>query len=86
MFIIHIYIQIECDIFIFKATSVQNVHQQQQCIVDNNVQQIGRCSVLMLMAQQYMQFQFHTSGLAVYLVLMCKQHSLEHPTGKSLMV
>jgi hypothetical protein len=28
------------------------------------------------------QFQFHTSGLAVYVVLRCKQHSLDHPTGK----
>jgi hypothetical protein len=32
-----------------------------------------------------MQFQFYTSGLAVYLVLRCKQQS-EHPTGKCLVV
>jgi hypothetical protein len=38
------------------------------------------------MEQWHMQLQFHTSGLAVYVVLRCKQHSLEHPTGKSLMV
>jgi hypothetical protein len=29
-----------------------------------------------------MQFQFRASGLAVYLILKCKQYSLEHPTGK----
>jgi hypothetical protein len=33
-----------------------------------------------------MQFQFHASGLAEYVVLRCKQYSLEHPTGKIVMV
>jgi hypothetical protein len=33
-----------------------------------------------------MQFQFHASRLAVYVVLRCKQRSLEHPTGKSVML
>jgi hypothetical protein len=69
-----------CDIFTFKATNVQNV--QQQCIVDNDVQQLVRRSVLLLMEQQHTQFQFHASGLAVYVLLKCKQHSLEQHTGK----
>jgi hypothetical protein len=38
------------------------------------------------MEQRHMQFQFLASDLAVYVVLGYKQHSLEHPTGKSLMV
>jgi hypothetical protein len=33
-----------------------------------------------------MQIQFHASGLAAYVVLKCKQHSLEHNTGKSQMM
>jgi hypothetical protein len=69
--------------FTFKITDVQNVHHQQQCIVDDKVQ-VGRRSVLLLMEQRHIKFQFHASGLAVYVVLRCKQHSLEHPTGKSL--
>jgi hypothetical protein len=55
-----------------------------QCIVDNDVQQTGRRSVLLLKEHRHMQFQCHATGLAVYVVLRCKQHSLEHPTGKSL--
>jgi hypothetical protein len=60
------------------VTLCSKVHHQQQCIVDNNVQYIGRRSILLLMGQGHMQFQFQTSGLAVYVVLRCKQHSLEH--------
>jgi hypothetical protein len=55
-------------------------------IVDNDVQQIGRRSVLSLIKQRHIQFQCHASGLAVYVVLRCKQHSLERPTGKSLIL
>jgi hypothetical protein len=44
-----------------------------------------RRSVLLPIEQQNMQFQFHASGLAVYVVLRCKQHCLEPPTGKSVM-
>jgi hypothetical protein len=71
---------------IFKVSDVQNVHHQHQFIVDSDGEQIGRLSVLLLMEQLHMQFQFHASGLAVYVVLRCKKHSLEHPTAKSLMV
>jgi hypothetical protein len=49
MLIIHIQ-RCNCDIFTSEVTSVQNVHHQQQYIVENDVQQIGRRSV----------FQFHT--------------------------
>jgi hypothetical protein len=38
------------------------------------------------MEQRHMQFKFRASLLAVYVVLRCKQHSLQHTTGKSLMV
>jgi hypothetical protein len=88
MFIIHIKIEIlyNCDIFTFKVTNAQNVHHQQQGIVDNKVQQTDRRSILLLMEQRHMQFQFQTSGLAMYVVLRCKQHSIEHPIGNSLMV
>jgi hypothetical protein len=33
-----------------------------------------------------MQFQLHAIDLAVCVVLRCKQHSLQQPTGKSLIV
>jgi hypothetical protein len=75
-----------CDIFTFKVTNVENAHHQQQCIVDSDVQQIGRRSVLLLTEQRQMQFQLHASGLAVCVVLRCKQHSLEIPIGESVMV
>jgi hypothetical protein len=52
-----------CAIFTFTVTNVQNVHHKQQCIVENDVQQIGRHSLLLLMKQQHMQFQFHASGV-----------------------
>jgi hypothetical protein len=38
------------------------------------------------MEQWHIEFQFYAPGLAVYVVLRCKRHYLEHPTGKSLMV
>jgi hypothetical protein len=38
------------------------------------------------MERRHIQFQFHVSGLALYVVLRCEQHYLEHPTGKILMV
>jgi hypothetical protein len=41
---------------------------------------------LLLMEEQHMKFWFHTSGLAVCMVLRCKQHSLEQPTEESVMV
>jgi hypothetical protein len=72
--------------FTFKVTNVQNVHHQHQCVIDFDVQQIGRCYVLLLMEEWHMQFQFHASCLAVYVVLRCEQHSSEHPTGKCLLV
>jgi hypothetical protein len=59
---------------------------QQQCILDNDVQWIGRCSLLLLMEQRHVQFHIHTSGLAVFVFLRCKQRTSEHPAGKSLMV
>jgi hypothetical protein len=58
-----------------------NVHHK-QCIVDNDMQHWQT----LLMEQRNTQFQFHASGPAVHVVLRCKQHSLQHPTGKSLMV
>jgi hypothetical protein len=73
-------------IFHIKVANVQNIHHHQQCIVDNDMQHTGRRSVLLLMEQQNKQFQFHASGLAVYVVLRCKQQSLEHSTGKSLIM
>jgi hypothetical protein len=64
-----------------KSQMFSNVHHKQS-IVDNDMQHWQT----LLMEQRNTQFQFHASGLAVHVVLRCKQHSLQHPTGKSLMV
>jgi hypothetical protein len=47
---------------------------------------IVRRSVLLLMEQWHVQFQFHASGVAVHVVLRCTQHSLEHPTGRNMVL
>jgi hypothetical protein len=41
---------------------------------------------LLVMEQRPAKFQFNAPDFAVYVVLWCIQHSLEHPTRKSLVV
>jgi hypothetical protein len=65
--------------FAFKVTNIQNVQKQQQCIVDIDVQQVSRCPALLLHVGVAAR---PSRGLPVYVVLRCKQHSLEHPTRK----
>jgi hypothetical protein len=47
---------------------------------------IGNRSVLLIMEQWHVQFQFHASGLAVHVDLWCTQHSLEHPTERNMVL
>jgi hypothetical protein len=59
--------------FTFKVTGVQNVHQQ-QCIVDNDVQQIGSSVVSLMEQRSHPDRPLFTFCTVLFITCLCNRY------------